>query len=294
MSAKKTALTLKLGLWALIALAGCQGSGLERSLAPDPQLTSPSPTITAKPTPTPTPQATNSPQTTDRPTPEEVSAPAPSPTPVVVANLTAVPPALQPLVQEVLNLGVIPASEVQLEQPVTRRQFARWLMAVQQRLYQDQIERQVRPATPGSPPVFTDVPRSDPDFPAIQGLAEAGIIPSRLTSPTAPARFQPDHPLTRATLVAWKVNLDVPGALPTATVADVAKTWGFQDSATLDPLALAALTADYGHEPSTVRRVWGRTRLFLPQRMVSQAQALAALWSLGNGDTLVTAREALK
>jgi hypothetical protein len=274
MSVQKTA--IKLGLWVCIALAGCQGSGLERSLAPDPRLTSPTPKITAEPTP------------------EVVTSPEPSPTPVVVANLTSVPTALQPLVQEVLNLGVIPASEVQLEQPVTRRQFARWLMAVQQRLYHDQIERQVRPATRGSPPVFTDVPRSDPDFSAIQGLAEAGMIPSRLTSPTAPTRFQPDQPLTRATLVTWKVSLDVSGTLPPATVADVAKTWGFQDAATLDPLALAALVADYGHAPSTVRRVWGRTRLFLPQKMVSQAQALAALWSIGSGDTLVTAREALK
>jgi hypothetical protein len=274
MSVQKTA--IKLGLWVCIALAGCQGSGLERSLAPDPRLTSPTPKITAEPTP------------------EVVTSPEPSPTPVVVANLTSVPAALQPLVQEVLNLGVIPASEVQLEQPVTRRQFARWLMAVQQRLYHDQIERQVRPATRGSPPVFTDVPRSDPDFSAIQGLAEAGMIPSRLTSPTAPTRFQPDQPLTRATLVTWKVSLDVSGTLPPATVADVEKTWGFQDAATLDPLALAALVADYGHAPSTVRRVWGRTRLFLPQKMVSQAQALAALWSIGSGDTLVTAREALK
>jgi len=274
MSVQKTA--IKLGLWVCIALAGCQGSGLERSLAPDPRLTSPTPKITAEPTP------------------EVVTSPEPSPTPVVVANLTSVPTALQPLVQEVLNLGVIPASEVQLEQPVTRRQFARWLMAVQQRLYHDQIERQVRPATRGSPPVFTDVPRSDPDFSAIQGLAEAGMIPSRLTSPTAPTRFQPDQPLTRATLVTWKVSLDVSGTLPPATVADVEKTWGFQDAATLDPLALAALVADYGHAPSTVRRVWGRTRLFLPQKMVSQAQALAALWSIGSGDTLVTAREALK
>jgi len=283
MRAKKIAI---LKLWIFMALTGCQGSGLERSLAPDPRLTAPTPKITAEPTPTTTPPST--------PTPEVVTSPEPSPTPVVVANLTSVPTALQPLVQEVLNLGVIPASEVQLEQPVTRRQFARWLMAVQQRLYHDQIERQVRPATRGSPPVFTDVPRSDPDFSAIQGLAEAGMIPSRLTSPTAPTRFQPDQPLTRATLVTWKVSLDVSGTLPSATVADVEKTWGFQDAATLDPLTLAALTADYSHEPSTVRRVWGRTRLFLPQKMVSQAQALAALWSIGSGDTLVTAREALK
>jgi hypothetical protein len=198
------------------------------------------------------------------------------------------------LVQDVVNLRAIPTSEIQLAQPVTRRQFARWLMAMQQRLYQDQIERQVRPATSGSPPLFTDVPRSDPDFAAIQGLAEAGIIPSRLTSPTAPTRFQPDQPLTRSNLVAWKVSLDVPGTLPPATVADVSKIWGFQDAAKISNPALGALVADAGNELSTVRRVWGRTHLFLPDKSVSQAQALAALWSLGSGDTLVTARDALK
>lgn len=272
------------GLLVLLTLAGCQGSGWERSLAPDPKLTSPSPTppIADEPSPTPTPEPVVTPE------------PEPSPTPVALVDLTAVTPALQPLVQDVVNLNAISTSEIKPDQPVTRRQFARWLMAIQQRLYQNQIERQVRPATPGSSPLFADVPRSDPDFSAIQGLAEAGIIPSRLTSGTAPTRFQPDQPLTRETLVLWKVSLDVPGALPSATVADVSKVWGFQDAAKINPLALGALVADANHEPSTVRRVWGRTRLFLPDKPVSQAQALAALWSFGSGDTLVTARDNLK
>lgn len=279
-----------LGLLASVTLTGCAGSGLERSLAPDPKLTSPSPVasptpkITAELSPVPTPEVIVTPEST----------PEPSPAPIALADLSSAPVALQPLVQDVVNLRAIPTSEIQLAQPVTRRQFARWLMALQQRLYQDQIERQVRPATPGSPPLFTDVPRSDPDFAAIQGLAEAGIIPSRLTSPTAPTRFQPDQPLTRSNLVAWKVSLDVPGALPPATVAEVAKIWGFQDAAKISTPALGALVADAGNEPSTVRRVWGRTRLFLPDKSVSQVQALAALWSLGSGDTLVTAGDALK
>ncbi|APB33815.1 S-layer domain protein [Gloeomargarita lithophora Alchichica-D10] len=287
MNAIRIALIRTLGLGILIALAGCEGSGLERSLAPDPKLTSPTPVTS------PTPKITDAP--TPTPTPE-VIIPEPSPTPVIGAtiDLTAVPPALQPLVQQVLNLNVIPSAAVQLDQPVTRRQFARWLLAVQQRLYPDQIERQVRPATSGSTPLFADVPRSDPDFAAIQGLAEAGIIPSRFTQSPAPTRFQPDQPLNRATLVAWKVSLDVPGALPPGSVAEVSKLWGFQDAAKLNPPTLAALVADANHEPSTVRRVWGRTRLFLPEKPVSQAQALAALWSLGSGDTLVTAQNALK
>ncbi len=281
---------INLGLLALVTLAGCAGSGLERSLAPDPKLTSPSPVasptpkITAELSPVPTPEVIVTPEST----------PEPSPAPIALADLSSAPIALQPLVQDVVNLRAIPTSEIQLAQPVTRRQFARWLMAVQQRLYQNHIERQVRAATPGSPPLFTDVPRSDPDFAAIQGLAEAGMIPSRLTSPTAPTRFQPDQFLTRSTLVAWKVSLDVPGALPPGSVAEVRKLWGFEDAASINPLALGALVADYAHEPSTVRRVWGRTRLFLPDKPVSQAQALAALWSLGSGDTLVTARDMLK
>lgn len=206
-----------------------------------------------------------------------------------------VPQALRPLVEDVLNLGVIPATDVRLDQPATRRQFARWLMAVQQRLYRDQIERQVRPATPGSTPVFADVPHSDPDFTVIQGLAEAGIIPSRLTDGSrAPLRFEPDRWLTRETLVVWKVSLDVSGQLPSGTVQAVTETWGFRDAAQIDPLALSALVVDYRREPSTVRQVWGRTRLFLPDKPVSQAQALAALWFCGTGDALVTAREALK
>ncbi|MCS7031659.1 MAG: S-layer homology domain-containing protein [Gloeomargarita sp. SKYG116] len=168
-------------------------------------------------------------------------------------------------------------------------------MAVQQRLYRDQIERQVRPATPGSTPVFTDVPRSDPDFTVIQGLAEAGIIPSRLTGGSmAPLRFEPDRLLTRETLVIWKVSLDAPGNLPTGTVKAVTETWGFVDATQISSLALGALVVDYSREPSTVRQVWGRTRLFLPDKPVSQAQALAALWFCGSGDALVTARDALK
>ncbi len=280
----KIALT-KLGLCTVIflTLTGCEGSSLERSLAPDPKLTSPTPVAS------PTPELTATPSPT--PTPEVVV----TPSPVALADLSAVPSALQPFVQDVVNLQVIPVAEIQLNQPVTRRQFARWLMNVQQRLYQNQIERQVRPATPGSPPLFTDVPRSDPDFAAIQGLAEAGIIPSRLTvSTNPPTRFQPDQPLTRETLVAWKVSLDVPGALPAASGTDVSQVWGFQDVAKIKPWALGALVADAGHEPSTVRRVWGRTGLFLPEKPVSQAQALAALWSFGSGDTLVTARDSLK
>lgn len=263
---------ISLGLVLILTLAGCAGTNWERSLAPDPRLT---------PTPSPSPVVEPS--------------PSPSPEPVALAGLDRIPAALQPLVQDVINLGVIPASEVQLDQPATRRQFARWLMAVQQRLYRDQIERQVRPATFGTTPVFADVPRSDPDFTLIQGLAEAGIIPSRLTGGSSgPLRFEPDRFLTRETLITWKVSLDIPGKLPTGTVQAVTETWGFGDAAQISPLALGALVVDYRREPSTVRQVWGRTRLFLPDKPVSQAQALAALWFCGTGDALVTAREALK
>jgi hypothetical protein len=40
--------------------------------------------------------------------------------------------------------------------------------------------KQIREAS-ATEPAFQDVPRTDPDFAVIQGLAEAGLIPSPLS-----------------------------------------------------------------------------------------------------------------
>jgi hypothetical protein len=62
---------------------------------------------------------------------------------------------------------------------------------------------------------FDDLSAEDPDFPFIQGLAEAGLISSNLTKTGVVEKgmqsgvfFEPDSPLSRQDLVTWKVALD--------------------------------------------------------------------------------------
>ncbi|KAI4383114.1 hypothetical protein MLD38_008991 [Melastoma candidum] len=64
---------------------------------------------------------------------------------------------------------------------------------------------------------FDDITPDDPDFIYIQGLAEAGLISSKLSRQDlvgpgddagTPYYFYPESPLSRQDLVSWKMALD--------------------------------------------------------------------------------------
>ena len=165
-------------------------------------------------------------------------------------------------------------------------------MATNNRLYTDQRSRKVRPGIASSQSVFQDVPPSDPDFGAIQGLAEAGIIPSPLTGSSTALTFRPNAPLTRKDLVLWKVPLDTRQPLPQATPAAVQEAWGFQDAAKIEPRALQAILADYQNgDFANIRRAFGYTTLFQPDKAATRAEAAAVLWRFGNSTEGITAEE---
>jgi hypothetical protein len=148
-------------------------------------------------------------------------------------DLTQTPTELRPYVIDLANLGVLTLKSIdQKQQPleqkpaipapavdtlnqfspqktVTRRQYARWLVATNNRLYTNQSARQIRLAIPSDTPAFQDVPKSDPDFAAIQGLANAGLIPSAIAGNSTAVTFRPDAPLTREDLLLWKVPMDM-------------------------------------------------------------------------------------
>lgn len=86
---------------------------------------------------------------------------------------------LTPPLQELARLGIVSNSEViNPYNTISRREYARWLVQTNNLLFQDVNSKLIREANPNSKPIFTDVPVSDPDFAVIQGLAEAGLIPS--------------------------------------------------------------------------------------------------------------------
>ncbi|MEH2108667.1 S-layer homology domain-containing protein [Nostoc sp.] len=178
---------------------------------------------------------------------------------------------------------------------VTHREYARWLIAANNAMHVSNPAKQIRLASESAQPAFTDVSAKDPDFPAIQGLAEAGLIPSPLSGDSTVVLFRPDAPLTREQLLLWKLPLDTRQALPSANLDTVKQTWGFQDAARIDPKALRAVLADYQNsEQSNIRRVFGYTTLFQPKKPVTRAEAAVALWYFGTQGEGVSAAEALK
>lgn len=239
-----------------------------------------------------------------RPSSSGTSAAAPS-----ASNQSAladVPDDLQPYVEDLMALNLFSRAAVQKpnssssvpfepNQPITRGQYAQWLLTANNLFYSDQPSQKIRAANASATPAFQDVPTDHPYFGAIQGLAEAGLIPSALTGNSTAVNFRPDAPLTRESLVLWKVPLDIRTALPTASVDAVKATWGFQDAADIEPLALRAVLADHqtGDFANTVR-AFGYTTLFQPQKAVTQAEAAATLWRFGAQTEGISAQELLE
>jgi hypothetical protein len=278
----------------------------------------PNSTQTAQVSPTPTPEATNDaavepgdPQFVGPVQSQQGSAIQPSETPAPssqeFSDLNKTPQELRQYIQDLAPLGVFAgesnasksngttSNQFNPGKIITRREFARWLVAANNAMYANNPAKQIRLASESSQPTFRDVPKTEPDFGAIQGLAEAGLIPSPLSGDSTAVLFRPDAPLVREQLILWKIPLDTRQALPTANLEAVKQTWGFQDAGKIDPKALRAILADFQNgEQSNIRRVFGYTTLFQPKKPVTRAEAAGTLWYFGTQGEGISAREALK
>ena len=253
--------------------------------------------ITSSPSPSTTPSANSSPAPSPTSSPTQGFSVNPSPT----SGDSNIPAPMRSAVEEVLALGVITSDasgtkislgQLEPNKIITRREYARWLVAANNRIYNNQPGQQVRLATNTDQPAFSDIAGKDPDFGAIQGLAEAGLIPSRLSGDQAIATFNPDAPVTREQLILWKIPLDTRQALPTTSIEAVQQTWGFQDASRIDPLALRAVATDFQNGSlANIRRVFGFTTLFQPQRPVSRAEAITTLWYFGSQGRGISAKD---
>ncbi len=231
------------------------------------------------------------------PTPEPSVSPSPNPTPSPSPVTTDFPAATQAAVEQVIALGItgdrVTWETFQPHEPITRREYARWLMKANNILYQDNPGKQIRLASAATNSVFSDVSKSDTDFPYIQGLAEAGLVPSALTGQATETLFRPDAPLTREYLIAWKVPLDTRAALPKGTPEAIKETWGFQDAGKINPQVLPSILADFQNgNQANIRRVFGYTQLFQPQKTVTRGEAAATLAYFGTVGEGRSAQEA--
>ncbi len=220
------------------------------------------------------------------------------------ANSQTVPEQLLAYVRDVTALGITDSPDLQNNseksqfnpnETITRREYARWLFTANNKYYANVPGNKIRLASSRNEPVFKDIRVQDSDFEEIQGLAEAGIIPSILTNDSSNILFEPDDPLTREDLVTWKVPLDTRRSLPKADAKAIEEAWGFQDTNQINVLALRALFADYQNgDKSNLKRVFGYTTLFQPKKVVTKAEAAASLWYLGFQGDGITAQDTLK
>jgi hypothetical protein len=297
-----------------VSLSGTQKVGGSTEFAID--YSKEGPEIAASPQPnnsesSPSPTASPSPSNAEETTPT----PSASPKSAKVSQLdTKIPQQLQQYVADLAQLEVLKVrsssrasltkSGANLEtgnslpEPnkiVTRREYARWLVAANNQIYASRQAKQIRLAVESSEPAFSDIPKTDPDFAAIQGLAEAGLIPSSLSGETKDLKFRPDAPLTRETMILWKVPLDTRQVLPTANIEGVKEKWGFQDASKIDSQASRAVLADFNNgDLANIRRVFGFTTLFQPKKSVTRAEAAASLWYFGIQDQGLSAKDALQ
>jgi hypothetical protein len=214
-----------------------------------------------------------------------------------VAGLDGVGEPIRQYIKDLAVLGVFESSVAQNFRPnevIKRAEFARWLVEANNLIYANNPGKQIRLIANATQPAFQDVPKTHADFAVIQGLAEAGIIPSQLSGDTTATLFRPDAPLTRETLLLWKVPLDVRQGLPNASLDTIQKTWGFQDTTKIDPKVLRSLLADYQNaDQANIKRAFGFTQLFQPKKPVTRAEAAAALWYFGYQGEGITAADAL-
>ncbi|MEB3213262.1 MAG: S-layer homology domain-containing protein, partial [Leptolyngbyaceae bacterium] len=216
-------------------------------------------------------------------------------------DLDQAPEELQPYLEDLAVLGILTAPQRSAEnaegsaanrsvssstafkpnEPITRQEYAQWLLTANNLFYGDRPSRKIRTATSSTSSAFQDVSSSNPSYAAIQGLADAGLIPSSLSGDTT-VNFRPTAPLTREDLIRWKVPLDRRGALPSTTLSAVEEAWGFQDADQINPAALPMVFADYQNgDQSNILRAFGYTTLFQPQKAVTRAEAAAVLWHFG-------------
>uniref|UniRef100_M4ECG9 SLH domain-containing protein n=1 Tax=Brassica campestris TaxID=3711 RepID=M4ECG9_BRACM len=167
----------------------------------------------------------------------------------------------------------------------TRREYARWLVSASSALSRNTTSK-VYPAMyieSVTELAFDDITPGDPDFSSIQGLAEAGLITSKLSNRDlfndieGTLLFFPESLLSRQDLISWKMALEK-RQLPEADKK-------------INPDAWPAIISDLSSgEQGIAVLAFGYTRLFQPHKPVTKAQAAIAL---SNGEASVMVSEEL-
>ncbi|CAN6727620.1 unnamed protein product [Malus baccata var. baccata] len=181
--------------------------------------------------------------------------------------------------------------DVKADELCTRREYARWLVQLNSSLERNAKHRLVPSVSLAGSIIsaFDDVCVEDPDFGSIQALAEAGVIPSKLSQKSSSydglngygnINFSPERFISRQDLIDWKAHLEydfLPGVIEKISTTT---TVVFMDVKGMSSDAPAGLYIDMLTEESSIlRKVFGQCKRLQPNKPSTKAQAAVALTS---------------
>ncbi|RVW45566.1 hypothetical protein CK203_092119 [Vitis vinifera] len=191
--------------------------------------------------------------------------------------------------------------DVSADELCTKREYARWLVRANLLLERDPRHRIFSSSLPSGSIIsaFDDVNAEDRDYGSIQALAEAGIIPSKLSGNSNSALdsskvqgevyFSPDRFISRQDLINWKAQLEykfMPGIKekilkPDLFTVQISRTKvDFMDMKEISSDASPEFFIDMlAGDRSIVRKVFGQSKRFQPNKPSTKAQSAVALTS---------------
>lgn len=275
----------------LVALAACSG-GQQSSSSSTTTTTGASPAATAAASPAASAAATAAAVATTAPaTPAAVATATGTPNPTAAARYTDIGGIFaENAIKQEAVLGAFGNNTSGKFNPygtVPRAEYVRWLVLLNNRYYATQPDKQIRLAEANSDQTFVDVPKSNPDFKYIQGMANSGFLVGIDKN-----HFAPNRALTREEMIAILMSRDAnSGGLPKAGPPS---TWNYNNDYThsVDFTDRDKISKPYwgafqlnngwgnSYAEQEVKRIYGNTKIFYPQKPVTRAEAAVALQTI--------------
>jgi hypothetical protein len=175
-------------------------------------------------------------------------------------------------IKDLANLGVFTTNYGKFEpkKPVTRGEFARWMVRTENLLYNNNLKL----ASDADSPTYSDVPSTASDFKYIQGLANTGYL-----SKYDEQLFRPDAPLTREDMLGLKVPVDWAGAA--CLFEGTHEASAYTDGDKVSPKLKGVFYFDDLGSAQNLSRTFASAKNIEPQKAVTRAEACVCLWKFG-------------
>ncbi|HET9392930.1 MAG TPA: S-layer homology domain-containing protein [Candidatus Rubrimentiphilum sp.] len=220
--------------------------------------------------------------------PAAVATATPTPNPTAVVKFTDISGIFaEPAIKQEATLGVFETTSGKFNpyNTVPRSEYVRWLVLANNIYFKGQPDKQIRLAEANSSQSFVDVPKSNPDFKYIQGMANSGFVIGIDKN-----HFAPDRPLTREEMIAILMSRDANSSpLPKAGPPS---TWNYaagggtlsvdftdRDKVSKPYWGAFQLNNGWGNSYALqeVKRIYGNTKIFDPLKPVTRADVAVAL-----------------